>query len=440
MARFGRVRNSPSWQHSPHRLRTSQRRDRCTDAQLAGPRRSVGGSPARIGYARTVRFVRLGSLLLGFLLLRSLLLGSLLGSVLLLGCDALRRHSSSKDGAHETSEEDRALVNETAFELAPAARGATLAWAPRSRRAAIFTQPLGADGAALGPALPLVKPEQAPGEVSDLGLALAQNELVAVWVERSRDRARVRAASRIAGAPAQVLELGAGWFAAKAARGNLAIANQGAAAIVFARGEATGCVDGADDHCFTFSMQRVEQGHIDKRGFPLIVPSPCAENSLAFAVTGRDLHYGVCTRSSGKPVTTLFTIRAEPEYARADPILPGCRPLAVVELSGSVRLVADCDGQRRAAHVGADNGAVDIEDLPSPAVECRGERARIRFGEAWFELDAPRAQLQALLPSVIAPRGSRAVFTGSALLVAQAKSGKLELTRYACRAGVLRQL
>jgi hypothetical protein len=237
-----------------------------------------------------------------------------------------------------------------------------------------------------------------------------------------------------------LLELGAAWFAPRAARGNLAVATQGNAALVFARGEATPCVDGTSEHCFSFAMQKLEQGRASSRGFPLIVPAPCPETSLAFTVTGRDLHYAVCTRTNQKSMTTLFTIRAEPEYARADPVLPGCRPLGLVELSGSVRLVADCDGQRRAAQVGPDNSAVTVEELPSPVLECQGNRARIRFGESWVELDKPRVNLHALLPSVVAPRGSRAVFTGSALLVAAAKAGKLTLTRYACQAGVLRQL
>lgn len=374
--------------------------------------------------------------------MRPIRLGSLLlALVTLVGCDALRRPSASKRSASSSALDEQVLVNDTAFDLALTAQGAALLWAPRVRNeAALFALSLSRDGAPQGAPAALVKPTEAPGEISDLAATLARDELIAAWVERGRDRGRVRAASRAVGADARLLDLGGAWFAPKPARGNLAIATQSDAAIVFARGEASACVDAASDHCFTFSMQKIQQGRVDPRGFPLIVPSPCAENSLAFAVTGRDLHYGVCTRASSKPVTTFFTIRAEPEYARADPLLPGCRPLAVVELGGSVRLIADCDGQRRAAHVGANNDAVDIEDLPSPAVECQGERARVRFGQGWFELDAPRAQLHALLPSVIAPRGSRAVFTGSALLVAEAKDGNLKLSRYACRAGTLRQL
>ena len=109
-------------------------------------------------------------------------------------------------------------------------------------------------------------------------------------------------------------------------------------------------------------------------------------------------------------------------------------------LGGAPRLVADCDGRRRAARPGRENAEVAVEELPSPGVQCDGTRARVRTGDSWLELDAPRGGLQALLPSVIAPRGSRAVFAGSALIVARAEKGKLELTRYACQAGVLRQL
>lgn len=333
------------------------------------------------------------------------------------------------------------LANESAFELIAKASGAALLWAPRERNsAALLALALAPDGTAAGAPTALVEPSAAPGELSDLSAIFAGDELTAAWVERSAKRARLRAVVQTAGVEPRLLELGAAWFAPSPARGNLAVAAQGKAALVFARGEATACVDGKSEQCFSFTMQKLEQGRANSRGFPLIVPTPCAETSLAFTVTGRDLHYAVCARANQEPLTTLFTIRAQPEYARADPVLPGCRPLALLALGGSVRLVADCGGERRSAHVGPDNSAVTVEELPSPDLDCQGARPRIRFGESWVELDAPSVNLQALLPSVVAPRGSRAVFTGRALLVAAAKGGKVTLTRYACQAGILRQL
>jgi hypothetical protein len=286
----------------------------------------------------------------------------------------------------------------------------------------------------------LLKKEQAAGDISDLVASASASALTVAWLERDLRKTRARAVYRPTNGAPSVLELGTAWRAAEPSRGHLAIAAQGDSTLVFARGESAACLDQNVSDCFSFSMHRVREGKVERQGFPLLVPKPCADGSIALATQGRDLHYAVCSTAEGKPVTTLFRVVAEPAYARADPVFPGCRPISLIEWSGAPRLVADCDGRRRAARPGRENAEVAVEELPSPGVQCDGTRARVRTGDSWLELDAPRGGLQALLPSVIAPRGSRAVFAGSALIVARAEKGKLELTRYACQAGVLRQL
>jgi hypothetical protein len=63
----------------------------------------------------------------------------------------------------------------------------------------------------------------------------------------------------------------------------------------------------------------------------------------------------------------------------------------------------------------------------------------VRLGSGWLALDQPLDHLELLLDSSLSPPGSRAVWTGSVLLVARAH-GQLELDRYSCEGGVLRQL
>lgn len=333
------------------------------------------------------------------------------------------------------------LRNPSAFELIATPTGATLVWAPAEREhGALAARKLSASGAFAAPASALVEKERAPGEISDLVATPSSGGLTVAWVERDLRKAQARALYQPANGAPRVLELGAAWHAAEPSRGNLAVATQGDSTLVFARGESAMCLDENVSDCFAFSMHRIREGKAERQGFPLLVPKPCSEGSLALATHGSDLHYAVCANPDGKPVTTLFRVVAEPAYARADPVLSGCRPLSLVEWDGAPRLVADCNGSRRAARAGRENAAVAVEELPSPVVQCNGNRARVRAGDSWLELDAPRGNLQALLPSVMAPRGSRAVFTGAALLVARANNGKLELTRYACQAGILRQL
>jgi hypothetical protein len=333
------------------------------------------------------------------------------------------------------------LRNASAFELIATPTGATLVWAPAEREhGALAERELTASGAPATPAVALLGKERAAGEISDLVASPSGDALIVAWVERDPRNAQARALYRPAHGAPLVLELGSAWRAAEPSRGHLAVASQGDSTLVFARGESAACLDENVSDCFSFAMHRIRQGKVERQGFPLLVPKPCSDGSLALATQGNDLHYAVCANPDGKPVTTLFRVVAEPAYARADPVLSGCRPLSLVEWGGAPRLVADCDGQRRAARAGRENAAVAVEELPSPVVQCSENRARLRAGDSWLELDAPRSNLQALLPSVMAPRGSRAVFTGTALLVARANKDHLELTRYACQAGILRQL
>ena len=50
---------------------------------------------------------------------------------------------------------------------------------------------------------------------------------------------------------------------------------------------------------------------------PLSVPVPCSQYSTLLAVIEGRWHYGVCTLHEDAPVTTVFNIQFDPEYAAA---------------------------------------------------------------------------------------------------------------------------
>ncbi|HET9933850.1 MAG TPA: hypothetical protein VFQ35_24265, partial [Polyangiaceae bacterium] len=201
------------------------------------------------------------------------------------------------------------------------------------------------------------------------------------------------------------------------------------------------CVDSGRRECSGFSWWRLVGGRAESQGFSLSVPAPCTEHAVSLLGAPGKLAYSVCSDQAGaERRTTLFTVQTDPQYARADPVLPGCQPLGLFGEGSSVWLIGECEGKRRAARAGADNGPVEVRDVASPRVECVGGKARLRAGPIEVELNAPRARLELVLPTVLAPRGSRAVWSGEALLVAAAPLRKLSLARYACEGNQLKEV
>jgi hypothetical protein len=202
------------------------------------------------------------------------------------------------------------------------------------------------------------------------------------------------------------------------------------------------CVDTGRRDCIAFAWWRLSLDRNESRGLPLSVPKPCTSHALSLLNEPRGMHYAVCSESAGaaERSTTLFTIQNTPEYARADTVLKGCQPLGLFAADDTVWLVGDCAGKRRAARAGADNAPVEVREIASPRVECVSGRAFVHAGPMDVALTTPHAGLETVLPSTLAPRGSRAVWTGAALVVAHAQRAKLELERYACEGASLRQL
>jgi len=339
--------------------------------------------------------------------------------------------SSSASAAPAVASAGSRLSSPTAFELTAGARGAILLWAPvGANRPELLSLELDASGTRRGSASVLLDGNARGGEISDLSAAFVGEHLAVAWLERTAEKARVRATW--AAPKARVFELGTAWRGPPTARGNVVVAARRGAALVFARGDEAGCIEPGKHACYAFLFHELSADRATRTGLPLSVPVPCTDNATSLVVLPERYHYGVCTDTGGDPVTTVFTITPEPAYARADPVLRGCEPSGTFTWKGSAWLVADCQGSRRAARVGGGDEDVEYLDMRSPRLECRSGVAAIRASGFDLVLDEPRAHLEALLPSAIAPRGSRAVWTGRALLVASSAGTALRLARYAC--------
>jgi hypothetical protein len=319
----------------------------------------------------------------------------------------------------------------TGFELTASSTGATLVWAPVKRAdGAVRKVELDAAGAFAGPASVAVDASAAPGEVTDLAAVWVKERLALAWVEREGAQARVRAAW--AGSGAAPFELGAAWAGPRTARGNVVVAAREDRALVFARGDQAVCVDAERHGCFAFEFHELTRSGTEKSGLPMSVPVPCADNSTELAVVGRRFHYGVCTQSGERPVTTMFTIERDPDYARADPLLEGCTPAGTFVWQGAAWLVGACENGRRAVRLGARDESAEYLDLHAPRLECRHGAATLRAPSLDLPLDEPRSGLAVLLPPQLAPLGARAVWAGRALVVGTALGERGRLARYTC--------
>lgn len=329
------------------------------------------------------------------------------------------------------------LGTPTGFELTASAIGATLVWSPIKREnGAVRRVELDAAGAFASPASDAVDSSAVAGEVTDLAAAWVKERLALAWVERDGAKARVRAAW--AGSGAAPFELGAAWTGPRTARGNVVVAARGERALVFSRGDQAVCVDAERHGCFGFEFHELTSGGLEKSGLPMSVPVPCADNSVQLAVAARRFHYGVCTQNGERPLTTMFTIERDPDYARADPLLEGCTPAGTFVWQSAAWLVAECENGRRAVRLGARDEAAEYLDLHALRLECRHGAATVRAPSLDLPLDEPRSGLAALLPPTLAPLGARAVWTGRALVVGTTLGDRVRLTRHTCAGDALR--
>ncbi len=335
------------------------------------------------------------------------------------------------------------LSSPSAFELVARPGGLALLWASaRQAPGWLFEATLAQDGTLQAKAKSLALPAHTLGKVTDLSATLLGEQLALAWIEQSKDEARAVATVFADAAPATLLDLGPAALSAESARGNIAIAAEQSRerALLLWRGLEAPCVEPQAAPCVGFTFRRLRPGVAENSGLPLSVPVPCASHSVELGVSAGRFHYGVCTREGTEPVTTMFSIQYDPEYARAEPLLKGCLPLGTLDVAGRPWLVGDCHGKRKAVPVPLTDEQADPSYIDALDISCTPERAVLRQGRFSVTLREPRADLQAILPAQLLPSGARAGWTGKSLVVAYLAAARLETRSFACRAGTLQPL
>jgi hypothetical protein len=227
-------------------------------------------------------------------------------------------------------------------------------------------------------------------------------------------------------------------------RGNLSLATSDGRFLALTRARPTPCADSTQRDCVGFYFFRLEPAGNNRSGPPLAVPEPCAQNAVSFAVSGARWYYGVCSRETGKPVTTVFSIQNNPAYyARADRVLEGCLPIGAVAIGDDLVVAGDCAGTLRAVRLGggdADSREVRVDRLEAV---CQAGKPLIRqLGPDGLQLplSGRRDRLEAFLPANFNLPQARAVWTGETLLVAGLLGSGMTLKGYRCDSTLLREV
>lgn len=335
------------------------------------------------------------------------------------------------------------IVTAAAFDLVSTSQGAVLAFAPaREQGGGIVLLTLDPLGAPRGRPRRIVDNDPAY-EVHELALSASARRATLVWVEAGDKGSRTRAlvVALDAGGSAQPsLVASSTEPAAIGARGRIATATlgNGRTRILYTAGR-TPCVDGAQGPCVGFGFRDLEEPPPARQEPWLSVPEPCARGAVAVGSLDGRWYYAVCSAAHSREATTVYSINLETAYARADQVLEGCNLLSMTAIDAATLLLgAECGATRRAARLTLDMEPATEVALEDVGVACDGERATLRATGWGLPLDTPHDRLEAILPSTLAPSGSRAVSTGHALLVAQPASKGLALFRHACQRGALR--
>jgi hypothetical protein len=191
----------------------------------------------------------------------------------------------------------------------------------------------------------------------------------------------------------------------------------------------------ANAGCASFAFAAIGGTNHERRGFPLVVPEPCPLPLVGYVGIGRRSYYGLCSRAGGTPKSTIFALQPEPMYAGAEVALSGCTPLGALRLGNAAAFVAQCGPERsiaRAEIVDRPPSVVPLE----PSTRCAGGApvidSAVGAGFHW-PLTTPQDRLELLLPRAVASARGRAVWTGGALLVAEASALSLRFRRFECR-------
>jgi hypothetical protein len=284
------------------------------------------------------------------------------------------------------------------------------------------------------------------GLVTEVAVATTPGRIAVAWIvdldTEARAQARIIDQQTLSMGP--LLDLGQSAQRGFAARNRLALATGDSKIFSLARAPQERCDETPDERCAVFRFHRLTTTEARQRGMPLIVPAPCEWTPLLFQVADGRFHYGLCHVENQRPVTTMFTIQYEPEYARADPLLTNCDPLGTQTLGQRVAAVGACATGKRLVFVGGGGTKPEPLSLSGETLACENrELVMTTSSDAPLKLTEP-AQIHALLSADAITRGVRAVWTGQSVLAVtpleaarEQASRELHLTATGCTDGRL---
>lgn len=325
-----------------------------------------------------------------------------------------------------------------AFDLVATDSGAMLVYGqPVTSGGLVRALPLTRAGEVAGEERVVGAPQTASVDVVEVSAASGSGRVAIVWVWRAPARRQAVVSMGDDGArafsPVELLaemrDEGAG------TRGRVAAAGSpsGELAVAYRIGEVP-CEEGSSARCQGLRIRRVAPAS-NPRSVPLAVPEPCPRTWVGFEQVEGTWYYGACDRSQG---TMIYAIQFEPEYAHVEPHFQGCEPRGLAPFQSGVVALADCEEGRRGVVVpGAEATRVEFIGEEEVTVGCAGDTPAMTVVGIRTPLDAPRSGLALFLPESIAPVGSRAAWTGEAILVAHTTGGEVGLHRWECRDGVL---
>jgi len=195
-------------------------------------------------------------------------------------------------------------------------------------------------------------------------------------------------------------------------------------------------------HCVRYARQVIGAPPSgSRRGIEAMeVSTPCAELLFGGVWVSGTWYDGTCT-DDGRPTSNVWVLRPAIEYAAVTPVLAGCTPRGVAPVSDGAVVIAECDDGIAAASLDLDGQVRRDVRRARRLLSCEGGRMQARIdatgagGTLGLTLDAPASRLEAMLPDDVAPAGSRAAWTGEALLIAMPRGHVVVLARRRCVSG-----
>jgi hypothetical protein len=347
----------------------------------------------------------------------------------------------------------RRVSTAAAFDLVSGSAGTYLAWAaPADLGGGVRVLELSPTGAPRGTEHEiatggLAAPStggSSPNAVLELAAATANGQLAVAWsvlVASEPTTEAAYAATPPAFAPPT--SLGA-MERVEHGRGNIVVASLDTGGLYVSHRITRGtCHDtSAGTDCARFARTRLPAGDDVRTDGASEVALACSPFLPGAIANDGAWFYGVC-HGAESPTTTVFVIHPDParQYAAATEVLGGCFPISLARAESGVIVRARCADDEAMARIDSLGHATDELRHAAMSVRCDGGRptlnARDHDTMVSHRLTESESRIEAWLGSDVAPEGSRAVWSGEALLVATAigpsSAREVQVRRFECQ-------